>query len=263
MHRLLIPLVLCAAPDDFLTKLKTTAEQARENIYSAAKSGYGWVPAAARDVPAGARVEVARAAAVFARGYLKSADFKERYAKDWAAEEPQAPETLEARALREADEEKQRLEQEKTSRAELKKNAASEKNPELKKMYEQMLVAQEQARKQFEAPEFKAQMAQFKQAAAEAAKQQYATDKAQYDTDHARWLARKDPKAMLVARVDEFLALAASVDFKAKTVTRDGRRVFADDANESKSSNWKLLYRLGPEVTAVLRTQATEFKKEL
>jgi hypothetical protein len=98
MHRLLIPLVLCAAPDDFLTKLKTTADQARESIYSAAKNGYGWVPSAGREVPAGARVEVARAAAVFARSYLKSAEFKERYAKDWANEEPQAPETLEARS---------------------------------------------------------------------------------------------------------------------------------------------------------------------
>lgn len=264
MPRALALLVLLAAADDaFLARLRLSPRAAEDAVYQAARSGHPYLPSACREVPPAARAEVARAAAAFARRYLVSDAFRARYQRDWAGEEPKAPETAEARARREADEEKHRLEQEARSRAELAQRAASETNPELKKVFQQALAAQEESRKFLESPEYQAQLAQARTMMAEAAKEEDARRLAAYQADHAAWERRKDPAVLLRERLAALRALAATVDWKARTVERGGRRVFADQALEAKSSEWKQLYRLGPEVVKVLQAAAADLEKEL
>jgi len=53
-------------------------------------------------------------------------------------------------------------------------------------------------------------------------------------------------KPALKRRLQDFLAVARTVDFKAATVMKDGKKRFVDRACENKSGFWKMLYRLGP-----------------
>ncbi len=53
-------------------------------------------------------------------------------------------------------------------------------------------------------------------------------------------------KPALKNRLQDFLAIARTVDFKAPTVMKGGKKLFVDRAFESKSGFWKMLYRLGP-----------------
>lgn len=58
------------------------------------------------------------------------------------------------------------------------------------------------------------------------------------------------PDAFVKARLEEYLALVATVDFSAKLTPRpDGKKmVFVNPAYEKKSKQWKAIYRAGKEV---------------
>jgi len=70
-------------------------------------------------------------------------------------------------------------------------------------------------------------------------------------------------KVELKKRLQAFVTLARSVDFAAQTKQQGQRTVFADPANERKSSSWKMLYRLGKEPTLVAAAAAEAWLKEL
>jgi hypothetical protein len=67
----------------------------------------------------------------------------------------------------------------------------------------------------------------------------------------------------LKRRLQAFVTLARSVDFAAQTQPKGARQVFANPAFESKSSNWKMLYRLGKEPTLAGVAAAEAWLKEL
>jgi hypothetical protein len=53
-------------------------------------------------------------------------------------------------------------------------------------------------------------------------------------------------KPLLKRRLQEFIAVARSVNHNAPTQMKDGKRVFTNRNDESRDEFWKLLYRLGP-----------------
>jgi hypothetical protein len=61
-----------------------------------------------------------------------------------------------------------------------------------------------------------------------------------------------DPAAMVKKRLQEYLALAATVDFKAEITGSGGSRTFINPAYEAKPVKWKVIYRAGKEVNDVV-----------
>lgn len=67
----------------------------------------------------------------------------------------------------------------------------------------------------------------------------------------------------LKRRLQNFAALARSVDFAAQTQAKGGRQVFVNPAYESKPANWKVLYRLGKEPALAALAAADAWLKQL
>ena len=76
----------------------------------------------------------------------------------------------------------------------------------------------------------------------------------QFDTDYPA-----DLNALVARRLQGFLDLSGSVDFSAKL--QDGRFLNGDD--ESRSSNWKFLYRAGKPAVDAARAFAQSWLREL
>lgn len=70
-------------------------------------------------------------------------------------------------------------------------------------------------------------------------------------------------KATTKQRLQEFIALAQSVDFNAQTEQRGNKRVFTNPEYERKSAPWKELYRLGKEPTMTAESLAEQWLKEM
>ncbi|WP_114790523.1 hypothetical protein U0035_18970 [Niabella yanshanensis] len=61
-----------------------------------------------------------------------------------------------------------------------------------------------------------------------------------------------DPSIMVKKRLQEYLVLAATVDFKAETTGSGSSRTFTNPAYEAKPVKWKVIYRAGKEVNDVV-----------
>jgi flagellar basal body rod protein FlgG len=91
-------------------------------------------------------------------------------------------------------------------------------------------------------------------------KEQAAQMKKELEQDYK---ARSDVKAVINQELTEFITLVNSVDFNAKLVKQGGKMVFANPAYESKSGDWKALYRMGREPVMAARAFAQQWQAEL
>ncbi len=73
----------------------------------------------------------------------------------------------------------------------------------------------------------------------------------------------ENPGVLVEKRLQEYLALEATVDFDAKLTAPDqyNKRKFVNPAYEKKSEQWKAYYRAGKEVNEVLTSFAQEWLK--
>jgi hypothetical protein len=70
-------------------------------------------------------------------------------------------------------------------------------------------------------------------------------------------------KDALKKRLRDFLRDSANVDYNAKLVRRGNKMVFANEAYEEQSEEWKVCYRAGKEPVAKARAIAQAWLKEL
>ncbi len=70
-------------------------------------------------------------------------------------------------------------------------------------------------------------------------------------------------KPMLKRQLQNFVAIAKTVDFKAATADKAGKKVFVNAAYERRSEFWKMLYRLGPGGTSAAMAVAQGWIGEL
>ncbi|HBY63993.1 MAG TPA: hypothetical protein DEH78_29570 [Solibacterales bacterium] len=70
-------------------------------------------------------------------------------------------------------------------------------------------------------------------------------------------------KPNLKKKLQQFVAVAKTVDFAAPTQMKNGRKVFVSPANERRSELWKMLYRLGPSGTNAALSVAQAWASEL
>lgn len=70
-----------------------------------------------------------------------------------------------------------------------------------------------------------------------------------------------DPAVMVKARLQEYLQLAATVDFSAKLTGSGKKQTFVNPVYEKKSLKWKAIYRAGKEVNDVVTAFIKEWLK--
>ncbi len=79
----------------------------------------------------------------------------------------------------------------------------------------------------------------------------------------AQYKANANPNSMIKKRLQEFIALAESVDFDAKTVGTGYRTEFVRTDYRAQPNEWKFLYRLGREPVMAARDMARTWLGEL
>lgn len=70
-----------------------------------------------------------------------------------------------------------------------------------------------------------------------------------------------DPAVIIKARLQEYLQIAATVDFTAKLTGTGKRQTFVNPAYEKKTLKWKAIYRAGKEVNDILIAFAKHWLK--
>ncbi|HEV7781444.1 MAG TPA: hypothetical protein VGO58_09265 [Chitinophagaceae bacterium] len=71
-----------------------------------------------------------------------------------------------------------------------------------------------------------------------------------------------DPAVLIKKRLQEYIQLAATVDFNAKLTGSGKRQTFVNPVYEKKSLKWKAIYRAGKEVNDVITIFAKDWLKE-
>ncbi|QJW88316.1 hypothetical protein HNV11_02470 [Spirosoma taeanense] len=79
----------------------------------------------------------------------------------------------------------------------------------------------------------------------------------------AEFDAHADFRPLLKQRLQDFIALANSVDFEARLVPMGYKHEFANPVYQRKPAEWKFLYRLGKEPVAEARLMAQQWLAEL
>ncbi|UYQ92604.1 hypothetical protein MKQ68_21210 [Chitinophaga horti] len=89
-------------------------------------------------------------------------------------------------------------------------------------------------------------------------KQTYANDLAAWENTYPA-----SPNGYIKQRLQEMLDATEGVDYNAQLVVKGDKKYFVNKAYENKSSNWKMAFRAGKEVTATARAFAQAWLKEL
>ncbi|HVU56775.1 MAG TPA: hypothetical protein VHD83_17050 [Puia sp.] len=86
-----------------------------------------------------------------------------------------------------------------------------------------------------------------------------------YNKTIKRWETEypTDSKQFVKARLQHYLEVAATVDFSAQLTEKYGKKRFVNPAYQSKSNEWKMIYRAGKDVYEQTKPFAEQWIKEL
>ena len=228
---------------DFLTTLGIDKATAEADVFNSVWSDYVAHPTGdrVRAVVFGDRPALAREVIQFARDYTASPEFLERYTAAREELRPEPPQPLQSGeemvATMKADLQKQIAETQ--AQADQATGDMKEMLLGTIEMFKEQLAMLDDPDNPFLDPSMQVAFA------AEAAAQ---TE--EYDRKVAEWeqLYPADPEVRIAERLDKVLAQCSDVDFSAQVVENEyGVKIFADDAYETKSAEWKACYRAGPE----------------
>ena len=248
-----------SAQSDVIAKLGSNMTEAQEAIFSMISSGQVYMVGEA-DVfkAAGAQARAAMVTAVInvARAYSTTPDFGRRYAQYREQQKPEPGTAPPASADAMNDQMRKSIE---AAIAGMEKAAQS--MPQMKKEFDTQIA---DMRKQL------AEMGKDKEANAQMdaiLKQGAANQVEAHKLALAQWEKEYpvDPKPLIAARLREFLAVSATVDFTAKVSKRgnDPQLKFDNPAYEQKDSQWKYLYRAGKPAVDAARVAAQDWLKTL
>lgn len=205
--------------------------------------------------PVTARVAFVNEAMGWVKAYTESPAFKSDYDKRRVASRPSAPEakgSADDQYSKQLAEQRKSLEQMKKSIAAMTPDMQAKMQPVIK----QMEASIEQTSKD---PKMAEMMKNAYSQQSKSDQESYKNEVAKYETEFPA-----DPKVLIAKRLRDFIALSSDVNFDAKLVPEDGGRMrFADQQYESKSDQWKLLYRAGREPVEAARTFSVNWLKQL
>jgi len=244
---------------DALKMLGIPEPLAKDCVWSSFSGGYLSYPHAGdlKKTLKNERTKLVRQIGEFAKAYVSSDDFLKKYLEYREGKKPSPPEPPKLSAeLRTT--QKEELTKSIQQTEESLKSTPPEQQPAIKEVVE-MMKDQLKSLDDPNNPMFTKEMD-------EMIKQSYAAQTEQHKQDVAEWEKNypKTPERMVQKWLEDFLAASKGVDFSATVVDNDqGKKVFANQAYESKSSNWKLCYRAGKETVEAGRTFASTWLQEL
>ena len=245
---------------DVLTQLGVPAKAAQEAVVSAVAEGYfntGLGYTALKAAPPAARAELVTGAIAWTKSYVASPEFKAAYAKVREVQKPTEPTfvgTPEAEFKKKQAE--QKAEQEK-SQAQMKASLA-QMTPDVRKSVEEGMKVAAEMQAKMDTPEMRKMMI-------DGITMERASKKQEYERDMQKWQQDfpENPRALVIKRLQKFLADTKDVDFDAQLATRNGRKYFVKEEYENKSGEWKQAFRAGREAVTAARTAVQAWLSEL
>ena len=242
-----------AGAADVLSQIGVTPEAAKQAVSTLLNNGItnpGLPSKVFKLLPPEARASAAAAGVAWLKAYTATPEFSQQYAKIRDARKPDAPvfEGTPEDELKKANEETARqLEESKTALAAL----PPEQRKQLEESMKKAAAAQDD-------PEMR-------KARLDAIKTERANRTKEYQTALANW--QRDfperPAAVVAKRLREFLDVTASVDFTATLKPQDNVMLFEKSEYQNKPAAWKLCYRAGKEATTAARAGVQTWLKEL
>lgn len=242
--------VPCTAQEEGLSQMGLSPDEAGDLVLDSLFSAtmpYQSLSRAFLAAPLATRMAWIREGFRWARAYTGSQSFLQEYQARRTQAAPGATEqtgSLDDELARQQREFSKQLEE---MRQNLKQMPA-DLRPQLEQTIRDM---EKQFKEQFENPEYRALMAQGHEMMKEERLKDMERQKKEFDKSHP-----KDPRTLIARQLKAFLRLSADVDFSAPTEMRDGLRKFKDPVHESKSREWKLLFRAGREAVAAAVVEA-------
>ncbi len=249
-------MAIAAAAQDHLATLGISEGRAKEAVFDSFMSdavSIAGKPAAFIAMSPEARVALVNFTLTLARTFVESDDFKRRYADHREANGPDP------------------LPEGQTADDVLAKQRAGFENQvaEMRKLFDQITPEQratleegwKQMRDQLTAMETGERRKQL-----EAILNQQRADQMR-QRDLAMQAFEKtypaDPRALVAMRLRHFLDATSDVNFDARLVDKDKKRVFGDATLEAKPAEWKMAFRAGKPATQTARTFAERWLAEL
>lgn len=95
--------------------------------------------------------------------------------------------------------------------------------------------------------------------------EQLLRSKGEYERNIAAWELQYPAEASryVKKRLEQFLQETADIDFAAELVTKNGKKIFANPAYESRSKRWKMAFRSGKEVVETSRVFVQQWLQEM
>lgn len=241
---------------DFLQQLGITKATANEKIGNGFLGGsfdtYGIKNL--KNIPAAARVPLAKEIAAYSKQYVQTAAYLKQYNELRNYHKP------EFKAIQTPEEmQQQSVLQYKKSVEDIEKSVKTA-DAAMKPVFEKVLADAKKQLKEAEDPNNK-YVANYRKNYETAVQQ----NKAGYDQQVARWEQEYPANHMLYVkkRLQNFLAETADIDFDAQTVEKNGKKYFVNRAYESKGSHWKMAYRAGKDVVTATREFVESWLKEI
>ena len=245
--------------NDIWNQLGLTQEKGIESIKQSFLQGYlySYGAKSAKNIVVGEKAAVSKDLLTYTKQYLNTEDFKKEYEKSRQGTKPMEPWRKTAKTKEEV--RKEKIAELEKSIADLEKNMPKF-TPEVKKVMEPLLESQKNTLKDYNDPD-----SDMIEMMAEGEKMSVENDWKQYREQIKKWEEEYPANAniFIKRRLQQYLEIAATVDFSAAVKDVNGKKKFVNSAYEYKSSEWKKVYRAGKEVNDVARPFVANWIKEL
>lgn len=211
--------------------------------------------AKARHIAVGDRAAVTKDMLAFTRTYLHGEEFRKAYERLRTSQKPTEPEKPQT----EAEIRKKNIDAAKEGIANIEKGMKTA-DAEMKKILQGTLEMFQNQLKEYQDP--KNEMVKLM---VQGAAQSYEYQTTAYKEALKKWEKEypADPTPFVKKRLEQMLEATKDIDYNAQLTERNGKKYFAKAEYERKSSQWKMGFRAGKEVTETARAYVQQWIKEL
>ncbi|GAO41869.1 hypothetical protein FPE01S_01_08840 [Flavihumibacter petaseus NBRC 106054] len=243
--------------EDLWKKLGITEQQGMEKVRNSFLNGYleYYGIKNLKSIAAGDRAAVTSDLLQYAKKFSQSADLKKAYGDLRENSKPVAP------VKKDKSEEEIRKEQIAELETSVKNSEETiKKMPDMEKVMRPTIDLLKQTIEDYKKPgnTMIKGMYQYQQMENDQRQKQYEEDVRTWEEEYPEKFELR-----LKSYLTKYLELAKTVDFSAKLEEKYGKKRFVNPQYEGKSSDWKMIFRAGPEVQSTALPFAEQWLKEL
>jgi hypothetical protein len=244
--------------DDLWKELGMEQQTANTNIRESFLSGYLYTYGAKniKNVATGDKVAIAKNLLEYTRQYVNT-EFKALYEKQRISSKPVEPQLTPLRT-------KEEIQKEEVAKLEASIKQTEEDfksmNEDMKKIFTPIIAQNKKMLEDYKKPDN-----QLWELLARGEKDNQERQISDYKTAAKDWEVKypEDYKIIIKERLQKVLAVTKDVDFNAALKEQYEKKKFVNPAYEAKSSEWKMAFRAGKEVTEVTRAFAQQWLNEI